>query len=115
MNAAILNSRNQVIGLILGLDQKIPDVSICTEFTAIKTVKRDRKNYAIAKMFEKAEWVTEPEIIETELESPVNSRGYRLSYSMKNIEKAEKTRRYAMKIKCLDYPEGFYCWDDDDC
>jgi hypothetical protein len=107
MNAAILKN-GRVIGIAYDLDSKVSSLEICQTFAMVHNIKKGERVSYVAKPFQEAEEVREEAVVESIRETPVNISRYKLSYSKANLKKAEESKYWASKVKCLNYPNGFY-------
>lgn len=107
MKAAIMKN-GEVIGEIRGLTEKWRSIDICGSFTRINRIEDSAKNLYKGKPFQELEDASTEAKTSFVYESPVNIKTYKLSYSAKNLAIAEKIDCCAIKVKCLDYPDGFY-------
>jgi hypothetical protein len=107
MKAAILKN-GKVIGEIRGLTKKYRSIEICSGFTVINKVEETAKNYYTGELFGQLKDVGTDAKTSSVNESPIGIKTFKLSYSAKNLAQALRSAGSAVKIKCVDYPEGFY-------
>lgn len=106
MKAAIMEN-GKVFGEIT-VDSKVRRIWACMGFSIVRKVKETAHVNHKGFGFETPVNVSADATYEEIKEAPVRTHLLYLSYAKKNVEKAKTTGVWASKVKCLEYPDGYY-------